>query len=127
MPICEKCRSEFQLFDLNGNQSLIPICPNNCQRDKMLEKEAQIENDKSMMQIIDEHEEMFRGNNLVLKTDSHCWTYIAEGRPCPGVIRRTPETQDGIYGNFCPVCGYSLRFHYFYGEKKSGDLALRYR
>ena len=62
-----------------------------------------------------------------LRKTSHCWTYIAEGRPCPGVIRRTPETQDGIYGNFCPVCDHSLRFHYFYGVGKPGDLVLRYR
>jgi hypothetical protein len=56
---------------------------------------------------------------IELRKTSHCWKF-----DCPGVVRRTPETKDGPYGNFCPVCNRSLRLHPEYGEGMPLDLKL---
>ena len=48
---------------------------------------------------------------------THCWQ-------CQNhEFIRQVDKRDGVYGNFCPTCYYSLRYHPFYGLGRKGDLA----
>jgi len=51
-----------------------------------------------------------------LSPDIHCWV-----SGCETVFKRKETKQDPPYGNCCPSCGHSLRFHPQYGQGKPLD------
>jgi hypothetical protein len=114
MPKCEDCDSELEpLPTLFEGQAVYWVCPKQCEAEALLPYTL---------------EEALADAEMALSPPeptpiSHCWTFNINGTHCPGVVERTEESRDGPYGNFCPVCGYSLRYHWYYGEGNLGDKA----
>jgi hypothetical protein len=125
MPVCEYCGTELDQFDHRGNEGW--VCPKDCAFWKMVEKLRNEENTKSDAQKLAESEDFINGleyPSIVKQT--HCWTFREDGTHCPGIVTRTPDTEDSPYGHRCPECDHSLRYHKHYGEGGPGDLAQRY-
>lgn len=127
MPVCEYCGKELTKlieFDYQGNE--VWECPNDCAFLRASERIKQQEDAKSHDELVAEYEILLaRYIADTTKQSTHCWTFRRDGTHCPGVIYRTEETWDRPYGNFCPVCGHSLRYHPYYGQGCPGDLGKR--
>lgn len=128
MEKCKNCGADMVLtsFDSKGGESW--QCFNECELEKGIKRVQEFENSISYEERLrDYHESLNRFLAELHKKTSHCWwTSRPDRTRCPGIVVRTEETRDGPYGNFCPVCGYSLRYHYRYGEGKWDDLAKRF-
>lgn len=115
MSECKDCRSKRDQFDEYNNPDW--TCPNGCDeasRDPLTPEEVAIE----FQDLVD------NDPYPELTETSHCWTIRPDGSHCPGVVLRTPHTEDYPYGNRCPVCDHSLRYHPYYGKRKQDDMEL---
>jgi hypothetical protein len=118
MPNCQYCGSELEpLPTLSEAEAVWWVCPNNCEFDALPKPTL---------------EEILIGAETALRypeptPTTHCWTSSGNGTRCPGVVVRTEETRDGPYGNFCPVCGYSLKYNPIFGEGKPKDMAKKWK
>jgi hypothetical protein len=124
MPKCERKGVELDSIDDNFLQVVGWCCPVDCDfidcpeypYEKMSDQEIELTYEATLGATF--------GDDTI--RISHCWTSTAKGKRCPGTIQRTEETRDGDYGNFCPVCGHSLRYHPELGEGKPKDQKKRW-
>jgi hypothetical protein len=127
MPKCEHCHAELEAVSFQINGRIVWNCPNDCAIQQIIDEIA----DKLPSTSLNEGDSI--RDALLAMQDAEtqvgttpCWTYDKDGGKCPGEVRRTEETRDKPYGNFCPECGHSLRYHPQYGEGKPKDLAKRW-
>jgi len=112
MPPCKHCGSQMEITEMSQDGSIGYQCPKNCTIEKAMEEHNQLE-DITLIEIafIDEYR----------KVITHCWKCQYDP------IERREDNRDGDYGHFCPVCGYSLRYHKLFGEGMPRDMGKRFK
>ena len=114
MSVCEFCGTKMLEFDGYGNEFL--HCPNDCSFWDACVRFTKEEAEKSPEQRQSEYDDYMAavGQQADLKI-TNCWH-------CQRIFTRTEQNQDVPYGNFCPECNHSLRYHPIYGEGGPEDM-----
>jgi hypothetical protein len=127
MPKCERKRVELEPVENEFLEVIGWFCPIDCEFENCPEHYVDPLQQMSDKEIEAMHDAALAATfpDDTIKT-SNCWVFRYNGSKCPGVVERTEETRDAPYGNFCPVCGHSLRYHPELGEGKPKDMAKRW-